>query len=182
MDESDGRRVAFRGIYEACYRPITAYARRRVDEYDADDVVAETFLVAWRRIEDVPRGDLTLPWLYGVARRVISQGRRSGWRRDRLAARLGGLIRPEEAVTSETDRLDERQVVHLALARLRPRDQELLRLAEWEGLAPAELAHVFHCSTNAIAIRLHRAHRQFKQALDSVDEESERATQRETSR
>src|SRR5713226_334879 len=176
----DDRRAAFRTIYEASYRPIAAYARRRVSESDADDVVAETFLVAWRRLDDVPSGDLTLPWLYGVARRVMSQGRRSGWRRERLAARLGRFGRAEEAVISETDRSDERQVVHVALSRLHPRDQELLRLAEWEGLGASELAHVFDCSPNAIAIRLHRAHRRFRQALDSVDTEGDLAPRRES--
>src|SRR6266487_4669548 len=74
MARSDDREDAFRRIYQAYYRHVAAYARRRLNEGEAEDVVAETFLVAWRRVEDIPQGDLTLPWLYGVARRVVSQG------------------------------------------------------------------------------------------------------------
>src|SRR5438128_2115300 len=114
MDSLDERTEAFRRIYEACYRAIAAYARRRLSDGDADDVVADTFLVAWRRLEDVPQGDLTLPWLYGVARRVVSEGRRSGRRRDRLTVRLRGLGGQDNMATSDIDRSDDRQVVRLA--------------------------------------------------------------------
>jgi RNA polymerase sigma factor (sigma-70 family) len=175
MDRLDKRREAFRRIYEACYRAIAAYARRRLNESDADDVVAETFLVAWRRLEDVPQGDLTLPWLYGVARRVVSDRRRSGSRRDRLTVRLRGLGGQDSMATSDIDRSDDRQVVQLALSRLRPQDQELLRLAEWEELGPTELAAVFGCSANAASIRLHRAHARFRQALAAVDGDGDRS-------
>jgi RNA polymerase sigma-70 factor, ECF subfamily len=172
MARSDDREEAFRRIYQAYYRHVAAYARRRLNEGDADDAVAEIFLVAWRRFEDLPSGDLTLPWLYGVARRVVSQGRRSERRRDRLLARISRFGSPDDGVISEAETLDERTVVHLALARLRPIDQELLRLAEWEELRPAELARIFNCSTNAISIRLHRAHRRFGKALDSMERET----------
>jgi RNA polymerase sigma-70 factor (ECF subfamily) len=177
MGSGDDPKDRFRRIYDAHYRDIAAYARRRLDRHDADDVIAETFLVAWRRLDDVPDEDLTLPWLYGVARRVLSQGRRSGRRRDRLTARLRMLSTPDQTTVSEVDHLDDRQVVRVALARLRPEDQELLRLAEWEGLTPRELAPVFDCSANAISIRLHRAHRRFREALDSVDGQPDAALQ-----
>jgi RNA polymerase sigma factor (sigma-70 family) len=180
MAEPGDRKEAFRRLYHACYPPITAYARRRLEPHDADDAVAEIFLVAWRRLGDVPQGDRALPWLYGVARRVLSEDRRSGRRRDRLRARLSSLAPAEDP--PEVDRLDEHLAVQSALARLRPKDQELLRLAEWEELTTGELAQVFECSTNAIAIRLHRAHRRFGQALRSVEDESEGARQREASR
>jgi RNA polymerase sigma-70 factor (ECF subfamily) len=153
-----------------------------LERHDADDAVAETFLVAWRRLGDVPQGDLALPWLYGVARRVVSEDRRSGRRRDRLLARLSSLGPAEDLPTVQVERLDDHMAVQSALARLRPKDQELLRLAEWEELTTGELAQVFNCSTNAVAVRLHRAHRRFGQALRSVEDESELATQRETSR
>lgn len=168
MDVAGDRNVAFRRLYQAHYAEIAAYARRRLDAEDAEDLVAETFLVAWRRLEDIPGGDLTRAWLYSVARRVLAQGRRSRGRWERLVNRLGGLRRPEE-VAVLTEDLEDRDVVRHALARLRPQDQELLRLAEWEELDRAELARVFGCSANAIAIRLHRAHRRFSEALDAVD-------------
>jgi RNA polymerase sigma factor (sigma-70 family) len=181
MAESGDRKEAFRRLYQAYYRPVAAYARRRLEPHDADDAVAEIFLVAWRRLSDVPPGDLTLPWLYGVARRVVSEDRRSGRRRDRLLARLSTVVRTEDAPNAAMERVDEHVTVQSALARLRPKDRELLRLAEWEELTPVELAHVFRCSTNAIAVRLHRAHRRFGQALRSVEAEANTALQKETS-
>jgi RNA polymerase sigma factor (sigma-70 family) len=167
------REAAFREIYVAHYQRIAAYAHRRTSQpEDADDIVAETFLVAWRRFEDVPGGDLTLPWLYGVARRVLSEGRRSSLRRDRLVARLGRLWGRTDARMNPYDRWDDRQIVHQALARLGPDDRELLRLAEWEELSNVQLAVVFACSVNAIAIRLHRAHRRFGLELRALDREA----------
>jgi RNA polymerase sigma-70 factor, ECF subfamily len=182
MAPVDIRQDAFRLIYQAHYRAIAAYARRRLGTNDADDVVADTFLVAWRRLEEIPSGDLTLPWLYGVARRVTSQRRRSGRRRDRLMARLSNLGRPHEVTSPGHDHGEDNAAVHVALARLRPNDRELLRLAEWEELTPLELAGIFNCSTNAISIRLHRAHRRFGQALRSVERDREPAQRQESSR
>jgi RNA polymerase sigma-70 factor, ECF subfamily len=174
MPEPGDRREAFLRLYHAYYRPISAYARRRLDSHDSDDAVAEIFLVAWRRLSDVPEGELALPWLYGVARRVVSEDRRSGRRRDRLVARLSTLGRAsDDPPHAPMERVDDHLAVQSALARLRPRDRELLRLAEWEELTPVELARVFDCSTNAIAVRLHRAHRRFGQALRSVEAEGE---------
>lgn len=169
MDGASDRGATFRVLYQAHYAEIAAYARRRLDAEDAEDLVAETFLVAWRRLEDIPGGDLTRAWLYSVARRILSQGRRSRGRWERLVNRLGGLRRTEE-VSALSEDFEDRDVVRHALARLRPQDQELLRLAEWEELDHAQLARVFGCSANAIAIRLHRAHRRFSEALDAVDQ------------
>ena len=84
----DERRARFQALYEANYESILGYALRRARGADALDVVSETFLVAWRRIDVMPTGETTLPWLYGVARRVVSERQRSGRRRDRLLARL----------------------------------------------------------------------------------------------
>jgi RNA polymerase sigma factor (sigma-70 family) len=173
MASDTSREAAFRTMYSAHYRQIAAYANRRVTHpEDADDLVAEIFLVAWRRLEDVPGGDLTLPWLYGVARRVLSQSRRSRQRQERLVAKVGRLWGRADTGSTPYERLDDQEIVHQALARLRPDDQELLRLAEWEELSQAELAVVFECSVNAVAIRLHRAHRRFGSELRSLDKEA----------
>jgi RNA polymerase sigma factor (sigma-70 family) len=168
----DERQDAFALIYEANYPRVAAYARRRAGEPDADDVIAETFLVAWRRLDEMPLGELTLPWLYGVARRVLSQRMRSSRRRDRLVARLGRVGGRDDVAITEAETLDDREVVRMALNRLRPQDQELLRLAEWEDLDAPQLARILNCSTNAIAIRLHRAHKRFAQALNALDGET----------
>ena len=64
--------AAYRRVYDACYPQVLAYLVRRVGSQDAADLAAEVFTVAWRRIDDVPSGDGALPWLYGVAYRVVS--------------------------------------------------------------------------------------------------------------
>jgi RNA polymerase sigma factor (sigma-70 family) len=163
------RKATFRRMYDENYRPIMAYARRRVEGAEADDIVADTFLVAWRRMEEIPGGDLTLPWLYGVARRVLSDSRRSGRRRDRLVRKLGRLWGRADVVAPADEVVEDQDIVWQALDRLRPHDRELLRLAEWEQLTHAQLALVFGCSVNAVTIRLHRALRRLSAELRSLD-------------
>lgn len=173
MGSFSQREEDFRAIYEAHYQHISAYARRRVSETDMEDVVADTFLVAWRRMEAMPSGELTLPWLYGVARRVVSQRQRSGGRRVRLLARLGGLRDDDRSTMVDSETLDDQALVRSALALLRGGDQEILRLSEWEEMTPSELAVTLDCSTNAVAIRLHRARRRLAKALQSLDARAE---------
>src|SRR5262249_25294419 len=96
MDTSAERQAAFQRLYREHYRAIVAYALRRRGAEDGDDLVAETFLVAWRRLEDIPGGELTRPWLYAVARRTLLQRSRTNRRRDRLVARLQAFRRPED--------------------------------------------------------------------------------------
>jgi RNA polymerase sigma-70 factor (ECF subfamily) len=156
------RRERFRALYDENYPLILGYARRRVGEVDAADVVSETFLVAWRRLEDAPSGDNMRLWLYGVARRVLANTERARRRRARLAQR---------AQTALGQSADPGQIAHHRLAaatfaRLRPDEQELLALVAWEGLGAAEIAAVLGCSANAVRIRLHRARRRFIRELE----------------
>lgn len=129
----------FRLLYERHVPAVYRFFLRRVEEEDAaQDCTADTFLVAWRRLDDVPEGDRALPWLYRVARRVLANHYQSGARSRKLFLRLGWLRRdagstPEGIVVrrSEDRRIDE------ALRELRPQDQELLRLSVWEELSNA---------------------------------------------
>lgn len=156
----DARR-AFRSLFESHYPHVEAYARRRCAEpADADDVVAETFAVAWRRADDIP-GE-PLPWLYGVARKVLSNQRRSQRRRASLIERLR-----REPMDVETP-ADDGESVRVALSRLRPGDQEILRLAAWEELSHQEIGSVLGISPNAAAIRLHRARKQLATELTAL--------------
>jgi RNA polymerase sigma factor (sigma-70 family) len=129
--------------------PAAGPTRPRVD-----DVVAETFTVAWRRLDDIP-ADSPLPWLYGVARRVVANQRRSADRRRRLVTKLAS-DRNEPSPTGPSAPND---VVVAALARLRSDDQEILRLAAWELLGASDIALVLGCTPNAAALRLSRARR-----------------------
>jgi RNA polymerase sigma factor (sigma-70 family) len=158
----------FRLLFDCYYRRILAYAlRREPNQSAAEDVVAETFLVAWRRIGDVPGGDAALPWLFGVARRVLANARRTDARRDRLLARLrqGPMVELTEAVDDTPLASDVQAQILGALGRLRPGDAELLQLAVWEQLSHAQMSVVLECSVNAVGIRLHRARKAFAEDL-----------------
>jgi RNA polymerase sigma factor (sigma-70 family) len=165
--EPDAARTSrFESIFEATQRELLAYALRRTRSHqDAEDAVAETFTVAWRRLHDMPSGDRALPWLYGVARRVIANQRRGQERRLRLHLKLAAEVSPSGA---SGDR--ERGRALAALDRLRPDDQEILRLVAWEGLSHAQIGEALGITTNAVAIRLHRARARFEQELRRVDD------------
>jgi RNA polymerase sigma-70 factor (ECF subfamily) len=155
------RHDRFRAVYEANYHRVLGYAVRRVGRDDAADVVAETFLVAWRRLDDLPDGDAARLWLYGTARRVLANQRRAARRRDRLSER----VRAERVVPVEPTAPRGPNPAAAAFARLRPDDRELLALLAWEKLDAGEIAEVFGCSRNAARIRVHRARRRFAREL-----------------
>ncbi len=147
-------------IVAAHERQVLAYATRRTSTLaDAEDVTAETFIIAWRKVESIPAE--ALPWLYAVARRVLANHRRGNGRRDRLAA----LLRVEDVPTPMPLGEDRDGPAVTALASLASADQELLRLVAWEELGNREIAQVLGISPNAVAIRLHRARQRFADAL-----------------
>ena len=154
----DERTARFGRLFDDCYQPLLAYARRRSVESDADDVVAEVLTVAWRRLDDIPDG-MELPWLYGVARRTLANHHRGAGRRLRLLDRLGR--EPAPGANAE----DDGDLVRAALQRLRPGDAEILRLTAWEGLTTSELSYLLECSENAVALRLSRARRRLRDQL-----------------
>jgi RNA polymerase sigma-70 factor (ECF subfamily) len=148
----------FQEIFRQHHRTVYAYCRRRTDAPSAQDAAAETFLVVWRRIEDVPDDDRALPWLYGVARRVLANQLRSQRRHQRRINRTGSL-RADPLPDPETIviRRSEDQEVLDALDRLRPQDGELLRLAVWEELPHAVIGEILGCSAHAVDQRIRRA-------------------------
>lgn len=155
------REERFNRIHEENFEAIRRYAWRR-DPTHADDIVAETFLVAWRRLDDVP--DDAAPWLYGVARNVRLNLQRSARRRQALAGRL----QPETA--AEPPELTEDAAnVRRALAALSERDREILLLHAWEGLDRAHIAAALGCSVSNASLRLHRARRRFAALVAAAD-------------
>lgn len=147
-------------MFSANAGAVRAYARRRVDPASADDAVSEVFVIAWRRLEDVP--DDALPWLIGCARRVLSHQRRRLGRDVALTTRLSA-VRSADGTTTDSGALAH------ALSGLSPQDRELLLLMAWEGLEPAQAARVLGCSKSALAVRLHRARKRFAAALKLAD-------------
>jgi len=160
----DTRRSRFDACFEAHYSDVLAYAIRRVeDRATAEDVLAETFAVAWRRREAIP--EAPLPWLYGIAARIIANQQRSARRRLRLRLRLSS----EPARRSGRDPADvvgERDAIVAALSGLSEAQREVLRLAAWEDLDVPDAAAVLGCTPAAFRVRLHRARRELAKHLD----------------
>ena len=161
--ETDNRQ-RFNALFASYGPDIVAYCGWRAGSpSDAQDAVAEVFLTAWRRLDDVPEGDAARIWLYATARKVIANQRRSTRRRLALHERLA---REPDAAQQEPTHSDD--LVHEALRRLGPRDREVLLLAEWEGLTPAQIAGVLGCLTVTARGRLHRARGRFRAAFEEL--------------
>ncbi|MFI9485173.1 RNA polymerase sigma factor [Promicromonospora sp. NPDC052451] len=145
---------------------VQAYALRHVDPHDAQEVVSETFLVAWRRLADLP-GD-PLPWLLVVARNVVHNQRRAARRRSAAEMELVRLERVTRAAEDTGVTVGQREAMIAALVRLAPKDREALLLTGWDGLAPADAARVAGCSVAAFKMRLSRARRRLESGADGV--------------
>jgi RNA polymerase sigma factor (sigma-70 family) len=156
----------FEGLFRENYPAVRAYALRRASREAAQDVVAETFLVAWRRLDDVPAD--ALPWLYGVARRVLANQRRSADRGAALERRLATAAAPAGA-PDPGDTVGDNELMRLALGRLPERSREALILVAWHGMTGARAARAAGCSGAAFAVRLHRARGQLAAELAAVE-------------
>jgi RNA polymerase sigma-70 factor (ECF subfamily) len=159
----------FEAMYRQCADEVHAYAMRRAAPAAADDVVNETFLVAWRRLDEVP--EQPLPWLLGVARRVLANRRRTDSRIGALRQRLA-VEEPAHAGAHDVDD-DVNRRVRLALAGLGERDRELLMLIAWEGLRVHEAAEALGVRSGTLAVRLHRARKRLGEALAAENIELE---------
>lgn len=153
------------GRFDAYFRGhagrIHTYALRRTDAQAAQDVTAETFLIAWRRRAEMPPEPL--PWLYGIARGVLANEMRAANRREALASRIAA-----EAHLCASATTGDHHIMK-ALAALRDRDREALLLCAWEGLSTKEAAAVVGCSAATFGVRLHRARARLSRALDEIE-------------
>jgi len=157
--------------FERCFRDnyaaILAFAIRRMpDRGTAEDAAAETFTVAWRRRDLIPAEPL--PWLYGIALRVIANQRRSTRRRRRLDDRLEREKATEASAPEPIEALQNRDAFSRAFARLNEGEREVLRLVAWDGLETREAASVLGCSPTAFRVRLHRARRRLAKHLEAT--------------
>jgi RNA polymerase sigma factor (sigma-70 family) len=160
----------FRALFEETFGVVRRYLHHRgVPGGHADDLVAETFLVAWRRLGDVP-GDDPVPWLLAVARNVWLNHRRGDRRRLALVRRLP----PPEAVDPPDELAEPADLaaVRAALGALDGRDQEILRLVAWDGLTPTQAAVVLGCSAGAARVRLHRARQRLAREMQTMQKRS----------
>lgn len=157
VHQDPARRAAFEAAVAEVYEPLQRYLLRRCAADDADEVLNDTLLTIWRRLDDVP-DDRRLPWAYGVARRCLANHRRGSVRRLRLVEKAGSTARAhDDEWTSEAD-------VHLhdAMGRLNDADREIVRLWAWERLEPREIAQVLGTSANAVSLRLTKARRKLE--------------------
>jgi RNA polymerase sigma factor (sigma-70 family) len=158
----------FEALYRQHFRGVLGYALARLEPERAKDACAETFLVAWRRLDDVPAEPAA--WLYGVARKVVAAQLRGDSRRDALAERLAapGYREPGHPL-DPADQVTQREAALAALARLGERDRELLTLLAWHGLTAGQAAEVLGLTSLTFAVRLHRARRRLASALAAAD-------------
>lgn len=153
----------FEGWFRAYHMAVYRFAYRRVGSDLVDDVVAETFLTAWRRRDEVV-GD-PLPWLLGVARRVCANHIR---RRGRWVALLRRVAR--ERARTGVDLAASDAQLYEALWSLSEADREALLLVAWDGLSHADAAIVVGCSTSAFGVRVHRARARLARALSKLND------------
>jgi RNA polymerase sigma-70 factor (ECF subfamily) len=166
---AEDKDMAFTRLVNAHSMAILRYTSRRLsDAASCDDVVAETFLIVWRRWDDLPSPDKELPWLYSIAFHVLSNHRRSRDRRNRLHARLAMERDPIEGL--DASGLDAGPVL-LALDKLRTHERELLEFVYWEKLTYHDIALILGISENAVGIRINRAKTNLRTHLQPRSEE-----------
>jgi RNA polymerase sigma-70 factor, ECF subfamily len=156
----DTARMRFEALAAEVYEPVQRYVRRRVATDAVDDVVADTMMTLWRRLDAVPP-NARLPWAYGVARRHVANHRRAAGRHLRLVRRAEAEPRPAPVDEGPLD-----PELHIALDALSDSDREILRLWAWEGLEAAEIGIALGLTPNAVSIRLHRAKRKLGENLE----------------
>lgn len=161
--------VGFEQLFSMHHRTVLSYCARRCPRSDAWDAASEVFVVALRRPDQVPPPDEALPWLLGVAHRVLANQRRGEKRRRSLTERAVGTVGetaplPDEVLVRDEDATE----VIEALSRLRPADREVIQLALWEELSPVEIAEVLGVSRSAVDQRYSRAKKRLSHELASA--------------
>ena len=153
------RRRRFERVFDSNYARVFSFAIRRTqDRALAEVIVAETFLIAWRRLGELPAEPL--PWLFGTARRVLANHVRYTKRRSRHGDTIPlEYLEVGDPVSSPADQVADRQAFITAFAAIRAEDREVLALVGWDGLSSREAAEVLGCTTTAFSLRLHRARR-----------------------
>lgn len=158
MAPSPSSDAKFRRIFDAHLAAVQRYCVRRLSPSDANDAASEVFLVAWRRLEDIPGGEATLPWLLGVARNAVRNVERSGRRTQRLSAKAQLASQPVDLGPEvHVVRHSEYEQVAAALASLSEADREVIRLRAWEELTASQIASVIGVSVAAAEKRVARA-------------------------
>ncbi len=168
LDDAQKRR-AFDELYDSTFDQILAYCRRRsLRLEDAEDAVVETYLTAWRKIDEALEAESSRAWLYGVAFRVTANQRRGRDRFSRLIGRLAEI--PHRSVVDSAEDVAltaaSADAVYAGLATLTPIEQELIRLSALEGFSHIETGAIVGLSASAVRTRLYRARQRLRTRLD----------------
>jgi RNA polymerase sigma factor (sigma-70 family) len=167
MSSSNPDRERLAAVFTDCAPRVLAYALRHCPSSAAEEIVSETFLVAWRRVADLPEDPL--PWLLVVARNTIANQRRTTQRGARLLDVVAQLERLAAPAAGADRAVIERSATVHALGTLTATEREALLLVAWDGLRPRDAATVAGCSPRAFEVRLHRARARLARALDAPD-------------
>src|SRR5262245_33633439 len=156
---AEERRAYFESIYDEHRRQVLAYCLRRTSSAEAADACSETFLVVWRRLEEVPEAARALPYLYGIAARVLANQRRATVRRLRLGDMLPHLGTTPQLDPGALDAHGDRsQQVAAAIGKLKPTDREIVMLYAWEELPRTVIAEMLGMTKSAVDQRIHRSY------------------------
>lgn len=170
VERDTEREARFRTLFEANNHKVLGYALRRTQSpHDAAEVMAETMMVAWRRLDSVPPGDAARMWLYGVAHKILANQHRGNLRRSQLFDRLASTTVSNLADTSAAS--NDQLWIKAALATLPAADREVLTLTAWEGLAPGEIALALDLPAATVRTRLHRARTRLRAELAATSPE-----------
>jgi RNA polymerase sigma-70 factor (ECF subfamily) len=170
MKRSQPGPASFEELYRRTSTDILAYLVRRArSREDAADLLAEVFLVAWRRRHAIPSQPNDRLWLFGIARRQLLAHHRLETRRHAIADQLRAQLKttpPLERSTTAGQANKIGSAVHEALARIAEIDRELLTLTVWDGLTSTEAAKILGLRPGTARVRLHRARHQLSKQLD----------------
>jgi RNA polymerase sigma factor (sigma-70 family) len=174
IEQSLAEPEVFAVLFDRYAADIHHYAARRLGASAADDLVAETFLAAFRRRTsyDTSRSQAR-PWLYGIATTLIARQRRSERRLYRALARTGLDPLPEPIADQVVRRVaaqGQQRRLAAALAGLSPADREVLLLVAWGGLSYEEIAEAVAVPIGTVRSRLHRARRKVREALANAEQ------------
>ncbi len=162
--------AVFREVYNATFDDVRRFCLRRLPASDVNDAVSEVYLVAWQKVDKIPRGSEALPWLLGVARNVVRHVGRSNRRRLRLTVKaMSEPTRTGSDPETQLIRRAEDDELAVAISSLSGTDQEVILLRAWEDLSAPTIATVLGCSVSAAEKRVTRAFKRLEQAIKASD-------------
>ena len=170
MHASPNREARFESVANEVYEPLQRYLSRRARPEDVSELLNETLLVIWRRLDDLPPDDVR-PWAYGVAKRCLANQRRGNTRRLRLVSRVSSTAATNAQANELSAADSDHPELSTALAELDESDRELMRLWAWEQLQPREIALVLDTTANAVSLRLSRAKKKLAMSIERQNRE-----------